>query len=132
MTLIWGRRLCKQTRTLFGQMDDRGKVCAVWPVLRAKVEELGLGHGAVRALERWRGDVTSMPQLAGLPMSVRQLNRSHSSALDKTRLSDLCAQPILPDCVAERTERLLAELRIIASVTSKLTRPGAPTAVDHD
>jgi hypothetical protein len=103
----------------------------LWPILSTKVGELGLGDRATQALEKWRCDVMSMPQFAGRPMGVRLPNPNMLKELNTMKLSDLCVRAILPDCVVERTERLLIELRVLASVTYKLTRI-APTPLDHD
>jgi len=112
--------LCKRSRTSFSLLDDCAKFGVVWPVLAAKVGELGLGKGAAQALERWRCDVVSMPQVAGRPLTVQLLNRNLSKELNALRIADLCVRPILPDGVVERTDRLLVELRTLASVACKL------------
>jgi len=97
-------------------LDDISKIGIVWGVLGAKVGELGLGQEAAQALEKWRCDVMSMPQVAGRPLSVQRLQPALSKELHALRITDLCVRPILPDGVVERTGRLLVELRTIASV----------------
>merc|ERR1719356_2141314 len=39
------RCLCKRSRTVLSQVDDFTKIGMVWPVLKTKVGELGLGNG---------------------------------------------------------------------------------------
>ncbi|CAK0849949.1 unnamed protein product [Prorocentrum cordatum] len=106
------RYLDKQTRSLFREMDDLTKISVVWPALKSKVDELGFGSVATRALDKWRGDVMNMPEFAGQPLDVRLLNPYCVEGLRRLRLTDLCARPILPEGVVERTERLLTELRV--------------------
>lgn len=125
------RCLCKRSRTVLSQVDDCSKIGMLWLVLQTKVSELGLGDRAMQALEKWRCDVMSMPQFAGRPMGVRLPNPNMLKELNTMKLSDLCVRAIMPDCVVERTVRLLMELRILASVTFKLTMI-APTPLDHD
>ncbi|CAK0874667.1 unnamed protein product [Prorocentrum cordatum] len=105
------RHLDKRSRQLFREMDDLSKIRTVWPVLKSKMDEVGLGGVATRALEKWRCDITSMPEFAGHPQDVRLPSQHCLERLRRFRLTDLCACPILPECVAERTERLLMELR---------------------
>jgi len=122
--------LCKKSRAVFGGVDDCSKIGMVWPVLQAKVGELGLGSRAAQALEEWRYDVVGLPQFAGRPMGVRLLSPSLLKELNGMMLSDLCTRPILPDGVVERTKRLLIELRAMAPVPDRLATI-APTPIDQ-
>ncbi|CAK0826785.1 unnamed protein product [Prorocentrum cordatum] len=115
------RRLDKRTRSLFREMDDLIKISVVWPVLKSKVDELGFGSVATRALEKWRVDVMSMPEFAGRPLDVRLLKPHCVKGLRRLRLTDLCACPILPEGVVERTERLLRELRALERIRTHMT-----------
>jgi hypothetical protein len=112
-------------------MDDLSKIVTLLPFVRAKIDELGLGIVATQALEKWRSDVMSMPQFAGRPMSAPLPSPNLSKELSKVTLSELCVSTLLPDGVAERTERLLMELRVVASVARRLTTV-VPTALGHD
>jgi len=125
------RCLCKKSRTVLSQVDDCAKFGMVWPILKTKVDELGLGNRAAQALEKWRCDVMSMPEFAGRPMGVRLSNPTMLKELNAMKLSDLCVRPILPDGAHERAGLLLIELRIIASATDTLTMI-APAPLDHD
>lgn len=117
------------------KMDEPRKIGIVWTVLKAKVDEIGLGIGATQALEKWRSDVMRMPQFAGRILNVRLLDAQRLTSLlrelSNMTLSDLCHCPILPDGVVQRTENLLKELRTIALVADKVTI-AVPTALDHD
>lgn len=125
--------LDKRNRILLRKVDDFTKIAIVWPILTTKVDELGLGSAATQALEKWHSDVMSMPQFAGLPQlaGLARLypHDRYVEGLRRLRLIDLCACPILPDGVLERTERLLMELRTFAACKLMTV---APTALDHD
>jgi hypothetical protein len=113
-------------------MDGLSKIGTVWPFLMAKVDELCLGVGATQALVKWRSDIMSMPQFAGHPLNVHLLNPNEAKELNKMTLADLCSSnSIFSDVVAERTDHLMMELRIIATVACKFTIL-APTALGYD
>lgn len=108
----------KKNRALFREMDDFSKIDMVWPFLKTKVDELGLGSVATQALEKWRSDVMSMPQFAERPLNVCPPDPYSAEGLRRLRLVDLCSCPILPHDVVERTYRLLSELRTLQPASS--------------